>query len=236
MEHISLESLLDYIDIKEYNAESSELYEEISEHIMECDECASNYRSVLMAAQIAEDFNQKDIQTLFASEELLMEEYHIGTLFRSFNDDQLIKRLTTWLQERKTGIENSLKLYLCDEKHNKISGMIKNKVQEISALANMKAYSPIMVRGEDNSHRELSMILAAEDHADSRITLNSNAGSLMVRLEGKEQYLVKPPMVVLLPLSDNGEPCVQIAKERNGVYCIELNNLQPGEYNLYLEE
>lgn len=235
MEHISIELLNKYIAAREYEDENAELFENISEHIMGCDDCAEKYRKILMVNQAVEEFTVEDYDCMVTHEERLIEEYQILKLIRGTENKELGLGIKNWMRKLEKGIKNQIQLHLCDDKLNNVSGMIIKSMEKISLLANMEPDMLVAARGEGGAKKELSTILLSNSNPNNKISLDGSSMSVYVQIEDKGQYK-DPPIGILLPKDKEGTPVVKAAEKNKQIYSIEFNDLEPGEYMFYINE
>lgn len=235
MEHISIELLNKYIAAREYEDENAELFENISEHIMGCDDCAERYRKILIVNQAVEEFTIEDYDCMVTHDERLIEEYQILKLIRGTENKELGARIRNWMRKVEEGIKNQIQLHLCDDKLNNVSGMIIKSMEKISLLAKMEPDLLVAVRGEGGVKKELSTVLVSNSNPNNKISLDGSSMTVYVQIEDEGQYQ-DSPIGILLPKNRGGTPVVKVAVTNKQIYSIEFSNLEPGEYMLYINE
>ena len=238
MEHLSYEDIREYIDLEEYTVSTANMFEQISEHLMECKECARMYQRMLYTIQIVDDFSIEEYEAYLSLEQKLVERYQIEKLLYKTADKQLENRLKDWLGKKIKGIENSIKVFLKDESLNKLTGMIKNVKDNTSILDTLKPLSVVAVRGDNaNSNQDLNLstVLISADNKETKLILDGNLMQLNIFLDLDKCPIEKPPMGVLLANNISTDPKLEFAKLDNGLYKITFSNMEAGQYTLYLD-
>ncbi len=245
MEHLTYEVIREYIDMQEYSFDNADGFEQISEHLMECEKCSAMYERMLHASQMVDDFSIKEYESYLSLEQAILERYQLEKLLVKVSGRTMEDRLKEWLAKRLKEKASSIKIYLKDEKHNKLSGMIRNMVDQLSILNTLEPISAIAVRGDLDgdgsttgqirSAMDLTSLLVSPESKETRLTLDGNRMQLSVQLEYKPSYQDKPPMGILIGDKKDMEPLVQVAEYKDGLYQISFVNLQSGEYAFYLD-
>lgn len=243
MDHLTYHRLRKYIDMDEYLEDNAEEFEEITEHIMECGDCGRMYRRMLYACQIVDEFSSVEYEGYLAVEKRLWESYQLERLLANTKEQAMEQRILTWLKKKRSGVENSLKVFLAKAEDHEISGMIRNAAEQFSVLNRMQPLAYGAVRGREESVGQTttennvlaSNILVTENQA-SKIILDGEGMQLVIRLEYKNSYDEKPPMGILISCDRSIEPMAKTGVYQNRAYVIEFSFLTAGEYMLYLED
>jgi hypothetical protein len=245
LEHLTYEVIREYIDMQEYSYDNADGFEQISEHLMECEKCSAMYEKMLHASQIVDDFSIKEYESYLSLEQALLERYQMEKLLVKVSGRTMEERIMEWLTKRWKGMESSIKIYLKDERYNKLSGMVQNTVDQLSILKTLEPMPAIALRGDTDvkevlswntrSSMNLSSMLVSPENKDTRLILDGNQMQLSVQLENKPSYQDKPPMGILIGDKKDMEPLVQVAEYKDGLYQISFVNLQSGEYVFYLD-
>ena len=245
MEHLTYEIIREYINIQEYSDDNADGFEQITEHLMDCEKCSAMYEKMLHASQIVDDFSIKEYESYLSLEQALLERYQMEKLLVEVSGRSMEERIMEWLTKRWKGMESCIKIYLKDERYNKLSGMIQNTMDQLSILNTLEPMPAIAVRGDGDvkeastwntgSSMNLSSILVSPENKDTRLILDGNQMRLSVQLENKSSYQNKPPMGILIGDKKEMEPLVQVAEYKDGLYQISFVNLQSGEYVFYLD-
>ncbi len=237
MEHLNYEMIREYIDMQEYSYDNADEFERISEHLMECDQCTAMYERMLYISQIVDNFSLQEYEGYLSLEQALLDRYQVEKLLVKVAGSSVEKRLIEWLSKRWKGIESSIKIHLKDEKYNKLSGMLQNTMNQRSLFNTLEPVPAMAVRGDTKakSSKNLSSLLVSPDSKDTRIILDGNQMQLLVQLEYQSSYQDKPPVGILIGASKELEPLIQPAEFKEGLYQISFMDLQPGEYNFYLD-
>jgi hypothetical protein len=246
VEHLTYEIIREYIDMEEYSFDNADGFEQISEHLMECEACSAMYERMLYASQLVDDFSIQEYESYLTLEQALLERYQLEKLLLNVSGKSLEDRIRGWIGKRMKEMESSIKIYLKAEKYNKLSGMIKDTVDRLSILNTLEPIPAIAMRGgadENESPKghirpstNLSSLLVSSDNKDTRLILDGNQMQLSVHLEYKQSYQDKPPIGILIANKMDLEPLIQAAELMDGIYQISFMNLQQGEYVFYLDE
>ena len=248
MEHLTYESIREYLDMEEYSTENADKFERTCEHLMECEECSLMYERMLYVSQLVDEFSLQEYDGYLSIEERLMERYQIEKLLIKVSGKSIENRIKQWLAKKPIGMSSSVNVYLKDEKHNKLSGMIRNALDSLSILNTLTPTPAIAVRGEasinnadmeftlkDNT-KSLSSLLVSSESEETKLILDGNNMDLTLQLEEKPYYYKKPPIGILVGREKEIEPLIQVAELKNGSYYIKFANLQSGEYTFYLDD
>jgi hypothetical protein len=247
----------EYIDMQEYSYDNADRFERISEHLMECEQCSAKYERMLYAGQIVDEFSIREYESYLSLEQALLERYQLDKLLIKVSGKSVEARIREWIKNKWGKMESSIKVYLKDEKYNKLSGMIHNnekwqtpslmlnKKDQLSLLNTLEPIPAFAMRGgtdEKKSSLEqikqsmnLSNLLVAPDNNGTRLILDGNQMQLSLQLENKPSYQENPPMGILIGDKKEMEPLAQVAEYKDGVYQINFMNLQSGEYIFYLD-
>jgi hypothetical protein len=247
VKHLTYENLREYIDMQEYSMDNADRFEQISEHIMECEKCSVMYERMLYASQLVDDFSVREYEGYLSLEQGLMERYQLEKLLISTVGKPVEDRIVAWIRKRLKGLESSIKVYLKDEKHNKFSGMVSNTMDRLSLLNTLEPLPAIAVRGEAPTDEfskgfthsrqaiNFSSVLVSPDNKETKLILDGNHMQLTVQLESMLSYQKNPPIGILIGSEKEFEPLMQVAELKEGLYFIIFTNLQSGEYTFFLD-
>lgn len=247
MGHLTYESIREYLDMQEYSIDNADQFEKICEHLMECEDCSLMYERMLYASQLVDEFSLQEYEGYLSLEQRLTERYQIEKILIHVTGKSIENRVKDWLAKKPIRLNSSIHVFLKDEKHNKLSGMIRNVMDGLSILNTLSPIPSIAVRGEvpmdDPAMRplqkdipmSLSGLLVSPESKETKLLLDGNHMELIVQLEGKPSYQKKPPIGILVGKEKEINPLIQVAELKDGLYYIKFTNLQSGEYTFYLD-